>query len=560
MKKMQSLVLYLILTVHVFIVKAQVTENIYLHTDKSVYHAGEIIWLRADVVNGKSAIPLNISKVAYVELVNPSGKPVLQCKLGIKDALGKGFLDVPQNVNSGKYILRAYTNWMKNFSADYYFGKEITIVNINDSVKVAPASKLLPSLSASLQPKYLAIVAGTDKNTYRTRDKITLDISTSSPAKLSLSVYKIDSLQHLDTTSINNYLSHSLTQLPAGKPRFAFPPEYYGHIIEGKIINAKNGEPAQGITGYISVPGLKQFFQTAVSDSAGNIFFDMKDFYGVNEIVLQTNSINDSNYVIELKSPFSSEYARSVRDSFDISVVGNRDRVQHGISAQVQQTYFPEQRNKYLFPALDTSAFFGQPEANYNVDEYTKFASVEDILREYVTEVGVQKRDGKPYPFVFDQLRRKPFSNGPLILVNDMPVFNVERFMSMDPAVVKKIKVVNWKYFRGENSFDGIVSVTTKNESIEDFDLESNAVVLNYEGLQAERQFYSPVYENDEQRNSRIPDFRNVLYWAPEISTAGQNKKITFYSSDLKGDYAVVIQGISDNGESGSKTLIINIQ
>lgn len=557
---MKSLVIYIVCLVNMVVANAQTTENIYIHTDKSVYHAGEIIWLRADVISGKSAAPLAISKVAYVELVNAQNKPLLQCKLGLKDALGKGFLDIPQNMHPGKYILRAYTNWMKNFSADYYFGKEITIININDSAKIIPAVKLLPSLNPNLQVKPLSINVTSDKKTYHTRDKITLDISSASPAKLSVSVYKIDSLQHLDSTDINNRLSRSLVHLPADKVQFAFPPEYYGHFINGKIIDTRNGQPAAGITGYISVVGMKQFFRSAVSDSSGNIVFEMKDFYGVNEVVLQTNSINDSLYTIELSSPFSNEYARSVTDSFDVSQVSSSDRVRYGVSAQVQEVYFDKQRNKYSFPALDTSAFYGRPEANYKVSDYVKFTSLEDILREYVTQVGVQKRNGKLFPFVYDQLRRKPFTNAPLYLVNSMPVFNIDRFMAMNPAVVKSIEVVDWKYFRLQNTFEGIVSLTTKNEGIEDFDMEKNAVVVNYDGLLPDRQFYSPVYENEEQRNSRVPDFRNVLYWVPEIASATANKKVEFYSSDLKGNYAVVLQGITANGEAGSKTLIIKVE
>jgi hypothetical protein len=34
----------------------------------------------------------------------------------------------PFSLNSGNYLFRAYTNWMKNFPADYYFEKQITIL------------------------------------------------------------------------------------------------------------------------------------------------------------------------------------------------------------------------------------------------------------------------------------------------------------------------------------------------------------------------------------------------------------------------------------------------
>ncbi|MBO9571212.1 MAG: hypothetical protein J7497_03240, partial [Chitinophagaceae bacterium] len=533
---MKNIIILFVICVRAASLYAQVPENIYLHTDKSCYHAGEIIWMKADVINGKSGKPLSVSKVAYAELLDASNKPLLQGKIGLKEASGNGYFDIPQNFAAGKYILRAYTNWMKNFSPDYYFSKEITILNINDSNRIVPVARLTQQLHSNLRIAPLDINVSSNKNTYHTRDKITLDISSQAAAKLSVSVYRIDSLQQQDNTDIRKSLSHSLTSLPLDMPGFAYVPEYYGHIIKGKVIDTRTGKPAAGITGYMSVAGLQQFFQSSVSDAEGNISFDQRDFYGVNEIVLQTNSLTDTNYIIEIDNPFSTQYAKPVIDSLNISTVNANDRIRQGVSAQVQQAYFADMRNKYSFDELDTLAFYGTADANYTISDYTKFTSVEDILREYVTQVGVQKRNGKLFPFVYDRLRRKGFTVAPLYLVNDMPVFNIDRFMAMDPNVIKRIEVVDWRYFRAKNSYDGVVSLTTKNLSIDDFDMEKNAIVINYDGLQPERAFFSPVYATEAERNDRMPDFRNVLYWSPEVVTVPGNKKtIEFYSSDLKG-------------------------
>jgi len=49
-----------------------------------------------------------------------------------------------------------------------------------------------------------------------------------------------------------------------------------------------------------------------------------------------------------------------------------------------------------------------------------------------------------------------------------------------------------------------------------------------------------------------MPDFRNVLYWAPEITTGpGGKSQLMFYSSDLMGKFAVVIQGMTAEGLPG---------
>jgi hypothetical protein len=56
-----------------------------------------------------------------------------------------------------------------------------------------------------------------------------------------------------------------------------------------------------------------------------------------------------------------------------------------------------------------------------------------------------------------------------------------------------------------------------------------------------------------EAKESRLPDYRNVLFWTPEIKTNG-NKQFSFYTSDIKGKYIVVLQGIDMNGNPGYTT------
>jgi uncharacterized protein YfaS (alpha-2-macroglobulin family) len=76
-----------------------------------------------------------------------------------------------------------------------------------------------------------------------------------------------------------------------------------------------------------------------------------------------------------------------------------------------------------------------------------------------------------------------------------------------------------------------------------------------------QREFYSPAYENPEQVNSRLPDFRTLLYWAPDLKTDASGKQaLSFYSSDLPGRYAIIVQGISSDGRSGSKVSYFDVR
>jgi hypothetical protein len=74
-----------------------------------------------------------------------------------------------------------------------------------------------------------------------------------------------------------------------------------------------------------------------------------------------------------------------------------------------------------------------------------------------------------------------------------------------------------------------------------------------------QREFYSPHY--DVVNNSRIPDLRTTLYWTPEIQSGSSNKSgIHFYTSDIKGKFMVVLEGLSNKGEPVVGSAVFEVQ
>ncbi|MFT4031811.1 MAG: hypothetical protein QM669_05285 [Siphonobacter sp.] len=121
--------------------KRALQEKLYLHTDRSFYIVGESIWFKAYYLDGTTHHSLDVSKVAYIEVLDSNHSPVLQSKIGLKEGKGNGMLVLPTSLQSGNYMLRAYTNWMKNTSPDYFFEKPIIIVNSFTKVLAAEAER-----------------------------------------------------------------------------------------------------------------------------------------------------------------------------------------------------------------------------------------------------------------------------------------------------------------------------------------------------------------------------------------------------------------------------------
>ncbi len=747
-------------------------EKIYLHNDKQVYSASEICWFKIYLVDAFFAKPLSISKIAYVEILDVNNKPILQTKIAMKNGFGDGSLQIPFSVKTGHYKMRAYTNLMKNYSPDFYFEKQITIINTQQPAEIATEmedydlqffpeggnlvnglqskvafrvtnqngigqhckgiivnqkmdtlikfsslkfgigsfvftpntnnnykaiftldngkiiSQNLPiiynnGMVMSLQDVdnklvkvkvqmttpdtrlYLLVhtkgvlkqiwqkeslnntveflveksilaegisqftlfnadrkpiserlyfkkpenslqidLKLNDRN-FAKREKVELNISTKSDkdkaisANLSIAVYKIDSLEKPDETSISAYLwltadlkgsvespnyyldfqnkenteATDNLMLTHGWRRFnwddilksnqttllKYMPEYAGHIVKGKATNT-NATLAKNLNCFISMPGTRTQFHQSTTNKEGIFNFDIKDVYNEGQIIVQS-ALKDSTYNFEIFNPFSDQFSIKKTAAFSFSGISTNSVNSLNSSAQIQNVYSKSKQHSYIYPKVDTTAFFVKPETTYLLDNYVRFTTMEEVLREYVLPISVKKRKDVFQLQILDNKKITFFETDPLLLLDGVPIFDTNKFMAYDPLKVRKLEVVTGSYYLGDMTFDGIANFTTYTGDMPGFVLDKNAVVIDYEGIQLQREFYMPKYDSAIQKESRMPDFRNTLYWNPTIITnENGTAKCGFYTSDQPGNYLLVIQGLNNEGVTGERHEIIIVK
>jgi len=120
-------------------------EKVYVHTDRPMYVTGETIWMSAYCVDAMFHLPNSLSRVLNIELLDNSGHAVKQVIIKMTEGIGNGQIFISPDIQSGYYVLRAYTNWMKNFNADYVFQKQIGIV----SPSASPSNEQLEVLDST---------------------------------------------------------------------------------------------------------------------------------------------------------------------------------------------------------------------------------------------------------------------------------------------------------------------------------------------------------------------------------------------------------------------------
>jgi len=440
----------------------------------------------------------------------------------------------------------------------------------------------------------------TDKPQYGSREKVVIGLNTATAApatNLSMSVYRLDSLNTTAAPDIAAYLALSsdlkgFIEQPAyylspnpeaaaaadnlmltqGWSRFGWPevlaplapavhlPETHGPIIQARLSQAGTGQPKPGLTAYLAAPSRFARLSNARSNSAGLLQFEMPDWHGPQLLTLQTDPKQDSTSQLTLLDPFWPRYAARPRPGFDLRPRWQAEYARRHLQAQVQQVYYAPYRAQAAL-AADSLAFYGRPNETYPLDKYTRFKVLEEVLREYVPGVLVRIRKDGYHLAVVDKLNKTVLSDHPLILLDGVPVFNTNQMMAMNPLKIQRLDVMTSHYFHGLDMYQGIINFSTYKGDLEGFTLDSHALMQQYEGLQVPREFYAPRYDTPADKQRRLPDLRNLLYWNPNITLGGADSHSPdFYTGDQRGRYLVVVQGITATGTAVSSSATFEVK
>ncbi|MBE0655912.1 MAG: hypothetical protein IH594_19075, partial [Bacteroidales bacterium] len=137
-------------------VSGPLPEYVNLMTDRNLYIAGETIWFSASCMLKDGSGPSPISQVIYIELYNIAQKTFVQEKFKLTNGRVTGDIQIPEELPSAHYFLRAYTMFMRNYPPESYFTTSLTIMNtespwvnqdtINEIRVFTQEDKLIPGI------------------------------------------------------------------------------------------------------------------------------------------------------------------------------------------------------------------------------------------------------------------------------------------------------------------------------------------------------------------------------------------------------------------------------
>jgi hypothetical protein len=560
-------------------------EKIIVQTDRDIYITGEKVWLKAYKINKLTGTPSGFSKIVYVELLDSLSNPVNQEKVWITGTSGDTGFRLSDTLNSGNYLIRAYTKWMLNFSEDLFFYKTLIVINpfknteklVNETLENIPGSSF-PALTenqastgliSNNNGSNLIINVQPQKEKYLPREKVKLDISVTdragNPVETDLSVSVIKpSLLNQDRKNplpINDNLPLTFDQGLLNNSAKAIPdhlPEIEGPLLIGTIKNKITNEPLKNIDISLSLVGKTSICQFVKTNDKGEFHFVLREQYGLSELVIQPLSSDISTSYVELNQPFCNTYNLNkagvfVFDSSKTESINNAI-----ISMQINNMYEPFRQKKQIVPLNPTgnADFYGKPDRRITMSDYVELRNIREIVKEILPDMTVIRKNRKYSLKIINSYPYKPFENQALILVDGVPVYDIENLLTVSSKELQKIDIIYRRYYFSDYIFDGIVSFTSKKGDMSALESDKTGYRQVFEGYKPLYYFYSPDYSIDSLKSSRIPDFRNTLYWKPDLKSAVNGKtSVEFYTSDESGLYTVIVEGISLTGKTGYYTI-----
>jgi hypothetical protein len=182
---------------------------------------------------------------------------------------------------------------------------------------------------------------------------------------------------------------------------------------------------------------------------------------------------------------------------------------------------------------------------------------MEEVFFELMPRVVLKSNKAGYDLYMIDPLRKRLYNYPPVLMVNGV-IFNDPAVVGkMDPALVEKIDAIREIYVVGDFQFPGIVNLITKSTDYKNMSIPANAVRIPYAVAEPVFSFMSPEYSSAIKKNSRVPDFRNTLYWNPSIKPGKDGKyMVEFWSSDFASEYEINIQGVAGDSIVSFRKLI----
>lgn len=551
MGKMFKYILLLLIVAWTNVAMAQ--ERVHVSTDKDCYVAGENMWCSVYCIDSSNGGYSNASSVAFLEFHSRKGVEA-EVKIPLINGRGCGRLQIPLDFATDNYSIVAYTRADGGNSVGEFNGRIVTIFNtltsekvedgvevVDEGTELAPEGKDFPKSQGSVAISLPAADAGAGSI------PVVLENLADAHMQLNVSIFHEDELVRL--IGPGGYNRNTLLQRTGNFERTSVL-DYAGEVIKAKVVpKGKAEDNSGGMRKYVYMSAIGNTDDLYVSnvDSLGYVTYLTNNISGKRDLVFEVVDGSTRAYNVEIVD----EAYRHVPAEIPVLKISGRMKdalYTRGMQMQIAKRF--EDNASYDLMDMRNHSFYGAVEPIvFNLDDYTRFPLMTEVVREYVTNLRIRKEDGRRvFKVVWEAGDGvyKVSKGNVLVLLDGVPMEDHSRIIDMDPLLVKQIVIYPRKFVLNYFAFDGIVKFNTYKGDMGGMKLGDNVAVLNHDGVQYPLAFTAGKVASD----AGYPNYNNTIYWNPLVNLQG-GKSFNFNCvlPAYKGEFRIVVEGLDSNGK-----------
>ncbi len=526
----QKIIFILLIVVTAISGKAQTAKGFGLFTDRDVYISGET--LLAKIFNPAD----NPSRIVYMDLVNQTGTRISGVSIEIKNNESDGFIQLPDSLSTGIYLLRAY---MKNTAEKHKIIREIWISNRFDGLEKTKQIKQLAELNTIQDKNTRQIDIEGIESGYAANSKATASITIDKSLLNEFSGNLLISVAQTDP-SFNS--ASFLWTSDQGKDGLT---EKKGIIISGTITDKKTSLPASGATVYLTIPDSIPGFQYYQTQNDGRFYFHLENYYGsVKAFVQCYGNAPTQRLKIKMDELFAESgtlpafIQKPISEEF-------KSNITRDIDAVTFQKVFSQEilKLKPTPPKVnDTYPYYGNPSIIVDPQLFIDLPNFTEISRELLSGVKFRNYNNEPSLQVINAATREYFSEMPLILIDGIPIRNLNVIKDMGTKDIKRVEICQSERYYGNLRFPGIVAIYTTKADYSRIPDSDQFIQVKLETVQVQSELAEPNTTEPD-----VPDLRQVFYWNPSAEPQ-ENLSVKFSTSSILGKFKLVIRGRLKDG------------
>ena len=521
-------------------------ENLIVFTDRSLYTVNENIQFSALLQSGGEPTLGLGSMVLYAELVNSTGDAVAKGKYLIAENRSAGYLSIPSTLFSGNYYLRCYTRWMRNFGPGDFAYVPIRVVNPYSTEVEADDPESIKNELVPVPKGTSVVLFSSTSRSYHVGELVELDLSLMEGA--------IPYVQHGCITVVPSGaidtlgFMHQVNLKPeVSVPfQFSFLPESNGITLSGTVLDSDNRKPAPDTRIHFSILGEDPAYFVTQSDQQGRFLISTPLRLGNQEMFVFPEVHSETPVEVRIDNDFSSDPLPFQPGSFTLPEDEQLLASRLSLQMQLQRAFMAESviDSANLVKRDEQIPFYGKPEISVELDEFINLPNLEEVFINLIPKTYVMRRRGSIY-FMIQSENPMISWFPPLILIDHIPVLDMEIIMAIPPSKIDHIEVVPEVYVKGDVKYGGIISLTSRQGDLAGIKLPEGSYFFDYSAFQPSLSPLYPKYSGP----GKIPDTRNTLLWMDHLELHKDTScKVSFQAASVPGTYLILFRGVSPDG------------